>query len=313
MGLAGDVKQQLTDIMLDPNAEDFETANQMINGLIENTTQCDYYDSGSISTFDPATDRLFELHVNIIRSLQKNFDDFYHLLTELNTLPNLICLSETRLKDTSNFRLGNLARYNIATKNSKTNAGGVAMYVYETLEYEVIQNYSINDPNCEDLWVKLRFKNSETLLVCVICRRPKTNINDFFDKLNNSLIKIAADNLNCVILGDVNIDLKTNEACGKTCSYLNMLNSNSFHNLIDLHTRITPVSRTTIDHVYSNVFKYKSVPGIVKCALTDHYPILIILKHSKRKVDQTNHYTRSLKEFNGDNFNSDLKASLDIR
>ena len=123
------------------------------------------------------------------------------------------------------------------------------------------------------LWVNLRFKNSETLLVCVIYRHPKANINDFFDKLNNSLIKIAADNLNCVILGDVNIDLKTNEACGNTRSYLNMLNSNSFHNLIDLHTRIAPVSWTTIDHVYSNVFKYKSVPGIVKCALTDHYPI----------------------------------------
>ena len=86
-----------------------------------------------------------------------------------------------------------------------------------------------------------------------------------------------------------------------------MLNSNSFHNLIDWHTRITPVSQTTIDHVYSNVFKYKSVPGIVKCALTDHYPIFVILKHSKRNVDQTNHYNRSLKEFNSDNFNSTLK------
>ena len=90
-----------------------------------------------------------------------------------------------------------------------------------------------------------------------------------------------------------------------------MLNSNSFHNLIDLHTRTTPVSQTTIDHVYSNVFKYISVPGIVKCALTDHYPIFVILKHLKVKVDQTNHYTRSLKEFNSENFNSDLKVSLD--
>ena len=179
--------------MLDPNAEDFETANEMIYGLTENTRQCDYYDSVSIPTFDPATDRLFALRVNI-RSLQKNFDDFYHLLTELNTLPNLICLSETRLKDTLNLRLVNLARHNIVTKNSKTNAGGVAMYVSETLEYEVIQKYSINDPNCEDLWVKLRFKNSETLLVCVIYRHPIANINDFFDKLNNSLTKIAADN-----------------------------------------------------------------------------------------------------------------------
>ena len=70
MRLAGDVKQQLINIMLDPNAEDFETANQTINGLTENTKQCEYYDSGPISTFDPATYRLFALHVNI-RSLPK--------------------------------------------------------------------------------------------------------------------------------------------------------------------------------------------------------------------------------------------------
>ena len=143
-----------------------------------------------------------------IRSLQKNFDDFYHLLTELNTLPNLICISEIRLKDTSNLRLVNVARYNIVTKSSKTHAGGIAMYVSETSEFEVVQNYSINDPNCEDLWIKLRFKNSETFLVCVLYRHPKANIYDFFDKLNNSFIIVAADNLNCVILVDVNIDLK---------------------------------------------------------------------------------------------------------
>ena len=82
------------------------------------------------------------------------------------------------------------------------------MYVSETLEFEVIQNYSFNDPNCEDLCIKLRFKISQTLLVCVVCRHPKANIYDFFDKLINSLIEVAADNLNCIILGDVNIDLK---------------------------------------------------------------------------------------------------------
>ena len=58
-------------------------------------------------------------------------------------------------------------------------------------------------------------------------------------------------------------------------------------------------------------FEYKLVPGIVKCASTDHNPILVILKYSKLKIDQTTHYTRSLKERNIENFNSDLKALLD--
>ena len=67
MHLVGEVKQQLTNIMLDPNAEDFETVNQlMINGLTENTKQCSHYDSGSIPTFDPATDKLFALNIGLL-------------------------------------------------------------------------------------------------------------------------------------------------------------------------------------------------------------------------------------------------------
>ena len=124
----------------------------------------------------------------------------------MSTLPNLICLNETRLKDSTDFRLVNLPRYKIVAKNSMTKAGGAAMYISETLEYDVIQNYSIDHVDCEDLWIKLHFNSNETLLVFVFYRHPKLNFNNFANKIHISLSQVSAGNLNCVLLGDPNID-----------------------------------------------------------------------------------------------------------
>ena len=118
----------------------------------------------------------------------------------------------------------------------------------------MIQNYSIDHVDCEDLWIKLHFNSSETLLVCVFYRHPKLNFNDFTNKIHISLSKVYADNLNCALLGDANIDLKKINTCNKTCSYLNMLSSNSFHSLVEFPTRVTAKSQNIIDHVYSNLY-----------------------------------------------------------
>ena len=45
--------------------------------------------------------------------------------------------------------------------------------------------------------------------------------------------------------------------------------------------------------------------------MTDHYPLFVILNHTKLNVEQPTFYTRSLKKFNFENFNNDLKLSLD--
>ena len=180
------------------------------------------------------------------------------------------------------------------------------MYISETLEYDVIQNYSIDHVDCEDLWIKLHFYCSKTLLVCVFHRHPKLNFNDFANKIHISLSKVSADNLNCVLLGDANIDLKKINTCNKTRSYSNMLSSNSFHSLIDFPTRVTAKSQTITDYVYSNLYRYKTIPGIIKSSLTNHYPLFVILNHTKLNVEQPTFYTRSLKKFNFENFNKIL-------
>ena len=75
------------------------------------------------------------LPVNV-RSLHKNFKSFYKFIDSLNQPPQIICLSETRIKHEPliNIQLNN---YSFIHANSKTNAGGVAMYIHDTVKFEV--------------------------------------------------------------------------------------------------------------------------------------------------------------------------------
>ena len=155
-------------------------ADNVFNVLTHKIKHCDYFDSDSIPSFDPLINRLFALHINV-RLLQKNFDDLCHLASQLNSSPNLIC--ETRLNDSSNTRLTNIPGYQLLHKNSKSKAGRVAMYIMEELNYELVETYSIYHEGCEDLWIKLRFDNGESLLVGVLYRHPKSNDDDFAVKL----------------------------------------------------------------------------------------------------------------------------------
>ena len=102
--------------------EEMDNSDDAINFFTIKTKQCNYYDTASIPASDPTTGRLFALHVNI-RSLKKNLEDLCHLLAEMSTLPNLICLSETCLKDSTDFRLVNLPTYKIVAKEFYNKSG----------------------------------------------------------------------------------------------------------------------------------------------------------------------------------------------
>ena len=67
------------------------------NGVVSNISTCCYLDDVNVQpTF--FENSLTLLHFNI-RSLHKNFDAMYNFLQSLDFFPDIICLSETRIKD----------------------------------------------------------------------------------------------------------------------------------------------------------------------------------------------------------------------
>ena len=80
-------------------------------------------------------DDLLILHMNIV-SLVANFDSVKSLISQAKVTPHFICVTETRLKDKKidwQSALVNLPDYELHYDNSKTSAGGVAIYVHESI------------------------------------------------------------------------------------------------------------------------------------------------------------------------------------
>ena len=69
------------------------------------------------------------LHINM-RSInnEKNFDKFEEILKALPCLPDIVCVSETRIKGDPLVNIS-LPQYILVHDDSTTRAGGVAIYV----------------------------------------------------------------------------------------------------------------------------------------------------------------------------------------
>ena len=74
---------------------------------------------------------LFICHCNT-RSLSKNFDTLGEILNSLDSKPDILGITETKLNQFSISNL-DLNNYNLFRTNSKTNAGGTALYISNTL------------------------------------------------------------------------------------------------------------------------------------------------------------------------------------
>ena len=102
------------------------------------------------------TTNFFVLHVNR-RSPNKNIDKLEELLLELGKLPDIIALSEKTLKNSfSCFQDG----YKFIQSNSDTNTGGVGLFVRSNINFIVTDQYELNIPSFENLWIKVKQKKT---------------------------------------------------------------------------------------------------------------------------------------------------------
>ena len=78
-------------------------------------------------------------HLNS-RSLQKHLDSPEELLHQLSTPPDVICITESKLKDGFSCTVS-IPDYNFFHANSPTNARGVAIYVSKDLDAKLETDY----------------------------------------------------------------------------------------------------------------------------------------------------------------------------
>ena len=112
--------------------------------------------------------------------------------------------------------------------------------------------YIKNQCRCSNCKIKnkwLNFNiNNLNVIIGVVYRHPKGNINHFNTALNNIISQIN-DNTLAIFLGDININLLS-DANEKVNDYLINFLSNNFIPCITLFTRIRNHSVSLIDHIF---------------------------------------------------------------
>ena len=169
--------------------------------------------------------------------------------------------------------------------------GVVAIFVKNT--YLVSERKDLKITNSESVktestWLEIKNTRREKTIISVIYRHPKGNVNNFSEKLEQSLSILAKDKSICHKI--ITIDLIKFEFHTSTGDYLEMLMQNGFLPTVLLPTRVTNHSCTLIDHIYystpRNITQFKC--GDLLTGMSDHFASFFILytsKNSKKKLE----------------------------
>ena len=98
----------------------------------------------------------------------------------------------------------------------------------------------------ECVWLEVKMKKSSPIRVSFLYRNPPKPAN-WVDTFVCMVDSVWLESKEIILTGNFNIDLsKANKSWTETCSLFNL------SQIIDSPTRVTPSSRTLIDHIYSS-------------------------------------------------------------
>ena len=138
-----------------------------------------------MSTFDQFT-KIYKSQFTKV-----NIDFLNHeILQSFSYLPDVICLSETKIKNSTlaNITLPGFEPTELV--DSLTNAGDVGVYVAKKISVKVLKKNEFNS-DCEDIWLQISDKNlPEIFIVGVIYRHPGTDAKNFIVAFNDKLSNV---------------------------------------------------------------------------------------------------------------------------
>ena len=167
--------------------------------------------------------------------------------------------------------------------------GGIAVFLHESLTFNVRHDLSINNANIEALCVEIINKKSKNIINTQYCQ-PAGNFNEFEAYLNTFLVKSKTTDKTCFLVGDLNLNLIDYQSNAKVRDFLNLIFQHALVPIENKPTRVTKNNATLIDYIITNSFMdQENLTGILKTDISDHFPILTIsvkyrLDSSDKKV-----------------------------
>ena len=135
----------------------------------------------------------------------------------------------------------------------------------------------------ESAFVEICNKIHKNVIVGCIYHHPSMDINEFNDDFLNPLLEsIESDNKKLFLVGDFNIDLLKVDIDSSTTKFFesNLLVPHIIH-----PTRITTISRTLIDNIYSNSTNFlDGISGNLTLAISDHLAQFLIIEEEAQNT-----------------------------
>ena len=180
-----------------------------------------------------------------------------------------VCISETWL-NTYNKDLYFIEDYNnIHITRYHKRSGGISLFISNKLKYISIDALCTTSPNKFDMvTVKIIIPNSKDIIIIGIYKYPEFDIINFADIIYNLFNTFPTDNI-LYLCGDFKIDiLQLNRP--KVSHFIDILIALDLHPLITKPSRITNITSTLIDIIYSNHNYIPIANGLLYNDISDH-------------------------------------------
>ena len=245
--------------------------------------KCHYYFCGDIIEKQKSSHNLNILSFNI-NSVPLHFDELRdQCLSQYNLEFQVIGLCETRLND-SICSLYRLEGYNAHFKNKNTSGGGLALFLRKMYTAKTLPEINLQLCYIETMFLEV--VQPYNFVIGIVYRPPNSNFDDFLVSLENILLTLARKKMPCYLFGDFNVNMLAIN--GRVQNFTDLFYSNMYYPTINKPTRITNVSATLIDHIWTNDLNYYS-SGILYTSVSDHFPVFSsfsppIIKSNSAKV-----------------------------
>ena len=202
----------------------------------------------------------------------------------------VICITETWCSDNSmNYNRFKLPQHKSIHQVRRTGkGGGIAVFLHESLTFNVRHDLSVNNANIEALCVEIINKKSKNILINTQYRLPAGNLSEFEVYLNTFLAKSKTTDKTCFLVGDLNLNLIDYQSNAKVRDFVNLIFQHSLVPIVNKPTRVTENNATLIDYIITNSFMdQENLTGILKADISDHFPIFTIsVKHRLDSSDK---------------------------
>ena len=166
----------------------------------------------------------------------------------------------------------------------------------------IVDNYTLITGNYECITLKIQKPNNRIMFVMCIYRPPTGSSEALFTFLRNFVNTPQVIRSEIWIIGDFNMNylIRNNLEIISTNRFLKEYN---LRQIISVHTRLTNRGGSCIDWIITNC-QYIEGSGILNDLLSDHFPIYVVRKKSREKINKVWKPVRNFTNYDKDVFNT---------